>query len=446
MNTSKAVSLLFMLLAGLWAFGPVRAAADIQVTDSFHVGGDFRLRQEAYDYIPVRDGGYARGGENDYFRFRTRLWFELKPAEFISFHTRLLNEVFQHVAPSNSKKSRWPDELVFDQLNVAFHLLDGDMKWVLGRQDIMFPGHHRLLGEGTPKDGSRSVYMDGVSGRWLLNDKKTQLSFFAVYNQSEDPLAIGNVNRDVTGYGATPNGMDEAGSGFFWDQTFSERLSAGLYYIWKHDTAWVDDAGGRQPNEDIHTVGALLKAKPLERTTVEVEVAGQWSPTSDSDRRAMMAATGIRHQFDAKPYIGLQSLYLTGDNPDTERCEGWNPLWGRYPWLNEVLGYTFDSDGIFVLQNMWYTYLEGGIHFKPGHRLAGTLGWLYAPEADGSGGGHHRGAMGTVQYDFPLWSSAAENGPKVYGHVVAQGLQPNNYYENDNHLAYMLRWELSFRF
>lgn len=414
--------------------------------DIFTAGGDFRIRQEALDNIPTRSGNYARGGTADYFRFRTRLWLKAEPVELLTFNVRMVHEFYHYLKPSSSHTRRWPEEAVFDALNVTVNLPDGKSKIVIGRQDIKEDAHRRVLGGGTTKDAGRTDYMDGVSTRLHFNDSKTLVSLFGVYDNALDPLAIGNVNRDLNGYESHDTGMDEAGAGIAIRQELTKGFLAEIYYIWKHDTAWMSREQVHMPNEDIHTFGAQLFAEPREGLKLEAEAAGQWSPTSDSDRRAMMAGASARQYFacDSKPYVGIQALYLSGDDPETDRREDWNPLWARGPWLGEMLQATYDGD-LAAMQNIFYTYLEGGFRPREQHLVTGTLGYVYAPEANGPGDGHSRGYYATTRYDFPLWK-CAENNLRLFGHVTAQVFQPDNYYEKDDRLAYFLRWELTFAF
>lgn len=427
---------------------PPPAAEETPDRDAWTFGGDFRLRQEAFDHIPLKTGAEARGGENDYFRFRTRVWGAWAPADWIKFNARLLHECRYYLEPSHSHSWRWPDELVPDALNVELKSADGTLHSVIGRQDFMPEGEFRLFGEGTAKDGSRSSYMDAVSVVARDEKDRTRLTLFGVYDNAVDPLAIGNIDRDLNGYGPNDTGMDESGAGAFLRHAFAERLRATAYYLWKHDSSSILADGSRRPNEDIHTVGGRLAVPLGGPLSADAEVAGQWSPTSDDDRRAMMASTALRadwREATAKPGLSLNGLYLSGDDPDTAEDEGWNPLWGRYPWISELMIYAYDADGAGLWQNLVYAWAEAASSPRPGHRVRATAGPLYAPEANGAGGGHDRGWLGTVRWDFPLWRTAAES-PRIYGHIFAEALLPGDYYDTDEDLAYFLRWELTLGF
>lgn len=416
--------------------------------DAWRFGGDFRLRQEAFDHVPLKTGSEARGGENDYFRFRTRLRGTFAPNDRMALNLRLLHE-FRHVLePAHSHSWRWPDELVVDQLNLVLCSGDQTLQTTIGRQDFLPDGEFRLFGDGTPRDGSRSAYMDAVTVVARDEADLTRLTLFGAYDNAVDPLAIGDIDRDLNGYTANATGMDESGAGMLLRHSFSDRGRATAYYLWKHDSASRRPDGTRRPNEDLHTVGTRLLVPLSSIFGAEGELAGQWSPSSDADRRALMAAAALSADWrDAacKPRLSLNGLYLSGDDPDTTGTEAWNPPWARNPWLSMLMWYTCDTDGIGQWQNIFYVWAEGSATPRTGHRLKACVGPMHAPEADGVGGGHERGWLGSFRYDFPLLG-ASDDAFRLYGHVFAELLLPGDYYAPSADPAWFLRWELSLAF
>lgn len=416
--------------------------------DAWRFGGDFRLRQEAFNHVPMKTGNEARGGANDYFRFRTRLWGTFAPNNRLALNVRLLNE-FRHVLePPHSHSWRWPDELVLDQLNLVLRSEDQTLQATIGRQDFLPEGGFRLFGDGTPRDGSRSAYMDAVTVVARDEADRTRLTLFGAYDNAVDPLAIGDIDRDLNGYTSNATGMDESGAGMLLRHSFSDRGRATAYYLWKHDSASRRPDGTRRPNEDLHTVGTRLLVPLSGILGAEGELAGQWSPSSDADRRALMAAAALSADWrDAacKPRLSLNGLYLSGDDPDTAGTEAWNPPWARNPWLSMLMWYTCDTDGIGQWQNIFYVWAEGSAMPREGHRLKACVGPMYAPEADGVGGGHERGWLGSCRYDFPLLGTT-DDPPRLYGHIFAEVLLPGNYYASSADLAWFLRWEVSLAF
>ena len=61
---------------------------------AFRWGADERIREEYFDSLPIKADppGETRGGENNYFRFRTRVWGEYDPFENVTLKVRAVNE------------------------------------------------------------------------------------------------------------------------------------------------------------------------------------------------------------------------------------------------------------------------------------------------------------------------------------------------------------------
>ena len=124
-------------------------------------GADLRVRQEYYDNIPRVTGPSV---ENNYLRVRTRGWGEIDFAPNVLVLGRLTNEFRYYWEPNEDAVTDiWPfaGEAAVDALYLDWKgLLDNTLDVRLGRQDMMY-GNGRVLMDGTPKDGSRTFYMDG---------------------------------------------------------------------------------------------------------------------------------------------------------------------------------------------------------------------------------------------------------------------------------------------
>ncbi len=417
------------------------AAAEPPSGVAFRAGGDLRLRQEAFDDIPIRtaEPAVTRGGNNNYFRVRPRLFAGVDFGADVSLDARLCDEF--RVRNTGQKSYEWPDELILDQLRLSLrNLLDGRVDLTLGRQDLAL-GSGRLFAEGTAKDGSRTGFFDGVRALVRVDEKRT-LDLFGFYGRCENDLAVGHEHRDLTGLAPGWNGMDEATAGFFYDDRTLDGLGWGAYYVWLHDTAWRTRAGDRVPHEDVHTLGARLLPRFSDEWSAELEAAWQLSGSDGYDRRAGFAFGGLKWEFLPGAYVSANALWLSGDDPDTARREDFNVLFGRYPWISELLLYGFDGDGVGTWHNLSHAWLEAGCAWgeSKAHRIRATVGPVFAPERDGAGGGRERGWLETVRYAFPLWS---EQG--LTGHLFLEVFEPGDYYVSDR-TAYFFRWEINWAF
>ena len=435
------IALAALALAAAPAFpeeAPPAAAPDAL---SFRAGGDLRLRQEAFDDIPLRtaEPSVARGGNNNYFRVRPRLFAGVDYGDWLSFDARLSDEF--RVRNTGPESYEWPDELIVDQLKLSLRgLFDGRVDLTLGRQDASL-GSGRLFAEGTAKDGSRTGFFDGALARVRLDEKRT-LDLFGFYGRCENKLAVGHEHRDLTGLAPGWNGMDEATAGLFYDDRTMEELGWGVYYAWLHDTAWRTRDGDRVPHEDVHTLGARLLPKFSEAWGAELEGAWQFSGSDGYDRRAGFATGGLKWSFAPGLYASANALWLSGDDPDTSRREDFNVLFGRYPWISELLIYAFDADGVGTWHNLSHAWLELGGAFgdAKAHKVRATVGPVFAPERDGAGGGRTRGWLETVRYAFPVWAAQG-----LTGHLFLEVFEPGGYYVSGR-TAYFARWELNWAF
>lgn len=410
--------------------------------------GDIRLRQEAWDDIPIPTASpdVTRGGFNNSFRLRTRVGAAWDFADNATVNLRLVNMLYDVTA--GPKSFDWPDELSLDNANIELRDLTGEgSKLVVGRQDIIL-GSGRLILEGTPLDASRTTFFDGVFlHQPLPGDFSADM--FGIYDRDEDPLALGNVNRQLRGYSPADDGRDEAAAGLFANGSILDgSLSGSLYYIWKHETSAMGADGSKIGNADIHTVGILARPKFSDAISGEVEVARQFDPADSSGTDAMMAFGSLklaapRHQ--CKPYVAVNCAYLSGDDPDTRRDEAFNPLFSRYPMFSELVVYCYDTEGAANWNNLVYPHISAGCSTPDGYSVTASAGSMEAAERNGAGGGRHRGELYMAQLNFPIRNGGESGFGKIDGHVRLEIFEPGGYYTSDE-TSFYLRWEILVRF
>ena len=117
-------------------------------------GGDLRVRNEYFNNLLTLNPNKPLH-EQDYFRFRARVWTSLTPMEDLSLNARLSTEPRQWMKPAGYSpyKGRtgldWTEGLI-DGLNVQWkNILQQPATLTLGRQDL-FLGDGWLVG---PTDG-----------------------------------------------------------------------------------------------------------------------------------------------------------------------------------------------------------------------------------------------------------------------------------------------------
>jgi len=474
MRRRGGVGVVFMaVLAAVCIAAQFAQAASVadwagETLDKCCFGGDIRIRQVHFDEIPIiaDPPGVTRGGENYFFRFRTRLWGQYDPSETVTVKARLVNEFREFMDPDmdmapDVSSYDFPDELVVDQLYLEVrNLLSERLDVKIGRQDMIY-GTGKIILEGTPKDGSRTIYMDAAKLTWK-GMENTTIDVFGVYNQSENDLSINDFDgqpdkRDVTGYDGGFNDNEEAGAGIYLKNKCMAKLPLEAYYIFKDESKWTPKPnadGTPKPDvagQEIHTVGGRIMPKMEGGLGANLEVAYQTGETDDNiDVEGMMVDAVVNWTMpvmeDMKPTLGVGYYYLSGDDPDTtDEYEGWNPLWGRWPQYSELYIYSWDAERAGRWSNLSMPHVDlSCVPFKEG-KFTAMAAKLTADENDGPGPGDERGMLYVARLDFTLAKGVLGEKDKLFGHLIYEHLDPDDYYNVDEN-AHFARWELSYAF
>ena len=419
-------------------------------------GGDLRIRQEILDNIP--NGVFTE--DNNYFRIRPRIWGEAKYKNF-RLYTRWTDEFWHFNNPSDRDINEWPNELVLDNLYLdANDLFDGWLDLRVGRQDLVY-GKGRVILDGTPYDGSRTIYMDAVKASINFDEeKKNVLDLLAIYNNNHNEIALGGVDggeRELNTIVPGSKYLDEWGGGAYFKSKEFEEMPFDLYWIYKRETK-AKLGGMTLTGRRFHTVGARLMPKYTETLSSEFEGAFQFGEKDNGeDTSGYMGYAGLRYdpavEWKMKPFANIGVYYLSGDDSRGQGDEdsGWNPTWSRWPQISElmVLGNWFNN-GAGYWTNLVYPHLESGFNISKVHKLFASFGPMYTDETDGAGGdsGNLYGYLGTICYDFPIFTDVFGREDKrgnLFGRLQAEVLEPGDYYEPD-HTAYFLRWQLMAKF
>lgn len=438
-------------------------------------GADLRLREELFDKIPLQNGAFARGGENDYFRIRPRIWGEADLLDSVTLRARVVNEFRIWNEPDmdglpDSRTYDFPDEWVFDNLYLDVRgLLDNKLDLRVGRQDLIY-GTGKVILEGTPGDGSRTIYFNAVKAT-LKVVPETTIDVFGIYNPGEDDFAINSSERNVTAYpGTKPDDVSESGGGVYVMNKTMKELPFEAYAIFKNEedyaTAAKTNAAGfvppalawqtlntanktvENPALDLWTAGVRLMPKFNDDVKGNLEMACQAGERGDEDVSGYMVDGSVFYNLpvmkSVSPVIDAGVYCLSGDDPKTDKDEGWNPIWARYPQLSELYVYGYDATA-----GRWSNLImpNVGLVANPTKRIKATakVGYMTAMEDDGPGTGKERGWLEIVKGEFTISEKMLTQSDKLTGHLWLELLQPGDYYvENDT--AYFARWELMYAF
>jgi len=175
----------FGIFACLAAVAAVLALSGEAYSGVIKAGLIERIRYEYYDN--TTDFNANKNDKNGYFRIRTSAWGQLSYQSKATLYLKLTNEFRKYVDDPKDRDFTW-DEIFFDNLYLNL-MIPG--KWgslTVGRQNLMY-GEGFVLMDGTPWDGSRSIYYDAV--KLSLTRGKTAVDFLAIDNtRIEDWLPV----------------------------------------------------------------------------------------------------------------------------------------------------------------------------------------------------------------------------------------------------------------
>jgi hypothetical protein len=145
-------------------------------------------------------------------------------------------------------------------------------------------------------------------------------------------------------------------------------------------------------------------------------------------------------------------VYLSGDDPDTDKFEGWRALYNRWPKWGELIGYMGPrEDGIYYFTNL--VILGGRLNFNVSESISvmALYQYLWALEntygenvsifGDGKGRGHNPQLL-------VGWSPTSAKWFK--SHVRLEYFKEGDYFggpvQGKQLDYYFARWEVYFRF
>jgi len=428
-------------------------------------GGDLRIRQEASDNLPKRGGVTAQN--DNYMRIRPRVWGQVKNEDF-KLYMRLADEFREYYHPRESRNYQTPDEVLVDSLYLdLYNLFDDTLDLRIGRQDFYGPGGPtygagRVICDGTPFDGSRTIFMDAIKATVKFDEKNT-LDVLAIYNSPDTELSWGHPyrangseyeERPLTSIDPRSTDMAEYGGGLYFRSKELDEVPFELYYFYKRETKARMPDGSKLPGRIVNTWGARVMPKLTETLSAELEGAVQAGEKDGGASTAgYMGYGGLTYtplvDQTAKPFFTGSLYYLSGDKDRDAKGDNdtaWDPLWSRWPQFSEMYVYSF-MYGAGYWSNLLYPSLEAGVGFAPGHKVRASAGPMYVAVEDDLGGGNGDllGWLGVVRYDFPLFKNIFGKRGDLSGHVTAEVLDPGDYYTSDK-MAYFLRWEVIARF
>lgn len=392
-----------------------------------------RFRFEAWDNAVNLDD--AAGDSFAYTRNRTTLGLSWKAAKNVEVLGKVTNEFRVYLAPKD-RAFNW-HELFVDNLYVKW-TIPGRLPFTItaGRQDINL-GEGFVIADGTPGDGSRSYYFNALRVDadihknhkliFFLHAQETTDRFLPVINARPQPLAEQPENALALYY-----------SGSFGKtklDAYAIRKTTGETELWP--------VAGR-----TDTFGARAQVPILRPLMLTAEGAVQTGTYGDAGRAAFGGIVHLDYDIEgALPLIKtvvFGGIFLSGDRPGTEKIEGWDPIFSRWPKWNESYIYTLTRES---RQSYWsnLTSLYGSLSLDFGSRCDGLLMFqrMGAVEAQPGvfpgGAGLGRGTLlkGRLNYKISKF---------LTGRVIWEHFMPGSFYFPGAASYNWLQFEMIFRY
>ena len=324
-------------------------------------GMDLRLRNEYFkDLLTLNPR--APLAEQDYFRFRGRLWASVMPVDDLSFNARLASEPREWMKPAGytvfaPNSGLDMTEGIVDNLNMKWNnILGQPLSATVGRQDI-FIGDGWLVGDGTPYDGSWTYFLDSARLAYEFKEQQTTVEAIGIIQDARDNGWMPVINAEQERLLTEQN---EKGAIFQVANTTMKAANLTGYFIYKNDSAAcmpMAQALKYHPDDaNIFTLGARVNGLLSDHWKYWVEGAYQLgekkypilaSPYIPADTWRDIAAYGMNSRLTYMLKDKLNNQFtmsfemLSGDNPKTGNDEMFDVLWGRWPRWSEIGLYSY---------------------------------------------------------------------------------------------------------
>ncbi len=335
--------------------------------DWFTWGAQQRIRGIWDKNLMTVDEG--AGDERFWQRYRTRLWGTFTPFadEDLDINVGLAWEWRNYCRPKGPIRDTNLDEVIVETLNVKWSNIGGlPLTATIGRQSWIngINKNRWLFLEGTPLDGSRTIYMDAARLTYEFKDIQTTIDGIYVDNAGDPSDRIPPFNdrdKHVIEH-------DERAGILYVSNSSMKNTQVDGYFVVKHDMGTPSFPAS---DRTTYTVGARITGffDDAQQWEYDAQYAQQWGdqkPGQNICAAGALAKMAYYFKDEWKNCLRLGYEYRSGDDPSTGHDESFDVLWGRYPqWSNIYEGYmdTFEGTRPAYAANL--------------HRVG--MGWTFAP-------------------------------------------------------------------
>jgi hypothetical protein len=389
-----------------------------------------RFRLVTWDNVISLDDGSSTGVS--FTRHRTSAMGRWFPSERFEFALKLTNEFRNYFVPENSRLTA--HELFVDQLYARANLNPRlPLTVTAGRQNMIL-GEGFVMMDGSPLDGSRSIYFNALRFDIELASQRTLTLFYSYQDYEDNALPIINsqdqplIEQPEEGFGAYFTGQ-------------SDPLDLQVYFIRKNIK---QRPGSSYQTSEINCLGARAKYPLLSQATATIEAAYQVGKFGDWDRKAFGGYWYLDYKTNWPDYlpqmITVGGVFLSGDDPSSEDWESWDPLFSRWPKWSESYIYTLIPEkGVAQWQNLASLWCRTDFTLSDDVTFRLDYHHLMSPQvcsnASYGGEGKTRGNLMIGKLMYVL-------NPCLTGHLLWEHFEPGSFYFDGADTYNWLRAEL----
>jgi len=434
--------------------------------DTFHnptpwleMGLDLRWRYiYGWNIDTLKGNAAGRDSKWSFTRNRFRWSTKSRLSDDVAFNTRLVWEFRTWEAPRRKPQDVDFDELLFDRFKLTMrNFLDMPLTAVVGRQDIIL-GKAWLVLDGTPYDGSRTIFLDAARLTYNWDEKNTKIDMIYIDQAAASDRWLQPINdRDKA-----LTEQDEHGAILYVTNNSLENTQLEGYFIYKNDNpvdVTLDFPISWSKKAEIYTYGGAVSGDLDANWKYRVEGALQrgdkWdSSNTEQDLQAYGAKANLSYHFNDEANSNLHMVYeyLSGDDPSTDKIEQFDPLWGEWPQWSELYVYTYSRETM-IGETTNLHRLGFGHSFKPCPKWTVNTDYnlLWAEQNNKSdaftnggfnfsGSGKFRGQLLTCWLKYRCCA-------QLSGHLLAEYFIPGSYYQgNTRDPAMFLRANIEYTF
>jgi hypothetical protein len=149
-----------------------------------------------------------------------------------------------------------------------------------------------------------------------------------------------------------------------------------------------------------------------------------------------------------KPAFELGYVYLSGDDPNSSKVEGWDPLWSRWPWMSElyVLSYAVETGIAGYWTNLQMARASCKVELTQQTGLELIYNHLWANENVLSSSTNIFSGDGKNRGDLVQAKLSHKFTDKLDGYLLIEDFLPGDFYKDTNRDNSMfVRWELQWK-